>query len=371
VNQLKIVLLSSFVILLISLVVPTSILFSIHRKTALEVTRIARQTGIEDQVFCSKTIRLSEDDHEALQRAADLLNGTSKYYSNYAQIYLTLGRAHCMLGNPRESVTYYEEYTRRRENNPLGHLELAFAYRAACSTAAQVDSRGAQLLVSPGRCTEQDYLNLSLNHFFKAGLSPDEFIRNAEQAFANQDYETAASWYGAGIENNLLQSPSLIFKYNLASVMSGKEMPFPEERSVEVYNISQNPVIEGRNLYWMREDPAWNVYFGDRLIDHPSSDPNVGVIWWRGAAIAVIEANVDSTYHVSVIVKDTDPGQIKLQIELDYSPVELFLLDGRSGEWKELTTQIDLKAGKHLFGVRMLEDTGDAIIDRVEFRLQN
>ncbi len=45
-----------------------------------------------------------------------------------AQTWLLLGRGYCLLGRGEEAVEAYERYTVLRPGNPLGHLELGFAY---------------------------------------------------------------------------------------------------------------------------------------------------------------------------------------------------------------------------------------------------
>jgi tetratricopeptide (TPR) repeat protein len=63
-----------------------------------------------------------------LQEAVIVLNKALRYNSASSHPYLLLGRVYCLQGKYKEAVKAYNQYTFMRPENPLGYLELGFAY---------------------------------------------------------------------------------------------------------------------------------------------------------------------------------------------------------------------------------------------------
>jgi tetratricopeptide (TPR) repeat protein len=319
---------------------------------------------------CGPLTAVNPEARCTIQKALDFLQKSLNHSPHQSHTYLLLGRAYCLLGEPEKSIPYYHQFTKQREGNPIGNLELGFAYLAACQKEASNELLMKENLTSVVDCFEQDIDQLIEQHFQKAGINRIDFLQLADQALFTRDFETAARWYAAGINREQRKNPSYLFKYNLASAMIGTVLPFPLERTVEVYPLGERLIIEAEDFYWMREDPTWNLYIGDKLIDHPSTDRSVGVLWWSGSAIAVLESAEDETYRITLRVKDSDPGPIQLQLEHNFYAVEQFRLEEMNNSWKEISTTLQVPAGRHIIGIHFLEDNGDAVIDWVAFELQ-
>ena len=88
-----------------------------------------------------------------------------------AQTWLLLGRGYCLLGRGEEAVEAYERYTVLRPGNPLGHLELGFAYE------------------------NLQKINLARQAWKKAGLQPEQFVETGQQIQAEENLFRAQKWY--------------------------------------------------------------------------------------------------------------------------------------------------------------------------------
>jgi hypothetical protein len=328
------------------------------------------EVSVSAFTYCDPLTAVKPEARGTIQKALDFLQKSLNHSPHLSHTYLLLGRAYCLLGEPEKSILYFHEFTNQRADNPIGNLELGFAYLAACQKKASDDLLMKENLTSVVDCFEQDIDQLIAQHLKKAGINRKDFLHLADQALFTRDFKAAARWYAVGIDREQRNHPSYLFKYNLASAMIGAALPFPLERAVEVYPLGERLIIEAVDFYWMREDPAWNVYFGDRLIDHPSLDRSVGVLWWSGSAIAVVDSAEDGIYRITLRVKDSYPGPIQLQLEHNFNSVEQFRLEEMNNSWKEISTTLQVQTGRQIIGIRFLEDNGDAVVDWAAFELE-
>ena len=82
----------------------------------------AGQRG-QETFACAQSSTLDE---KALQLANQAIKVLGK--AHMQQAYLLQGRAHCLRGEAEQAVAAYRQYTSARPKNPLGQLELGFAY---------------------------------------------------------------------------------------------------------------------------------------------------------------------------------------------------------------------------------------------------
>lgn len=88
----------------------------------------------------------------ANQAVAYLVTAIS-YQPHSSQTYLLLGRAYCLSGQYSKAVEAYQKYTLLRPDNPLGHLELGYAFEA------NGDNLKAIKQWNRGGVTGQDFFN--------------------------------------------------------------------------------------------------------------------------------------------------------------------------------------------------------------------
>jgi tetratricopeptide (TPR) repeat protein len=116
---------------------------------------------------CEIQYNLMGDQKVKAQQAKAHLERALNYGGN-AQVLYLLGRLNCLLNDPNAAVNAYEHYHRLRPVNPLGAIELGFAYELS----GQLSKAGEAWMT--------------------AGLEPGEFIDRSVKAFyQHQDLETS------------------------------------------------------------------------------------------------------------------------------------------------------------------------------------
>lgn len=284
-----------------------------------------------------------------------LLNRAVQFNEESSHSYLLLGRAYCLLGQYENSINSYEKYTKMRPDNTLGHLELGFAYERICRNAKVEENQ---------ICSEDSLKSRVINEWRMGGATVTDFIQKGNDTFSAQRYEESAEWFERAVilENSL--SISDMFQWSVSKIIAGNPLPSPE--LVTIYPISDTTTIEAETFQWLLKDRFWNVNYGDKLMDHSSNVPGVGVMWWAGAAGTIIQVPEQGIYRISIRVKDFTSGELKLQVEKNLVPIDRFVLPLGDGSWHELETATVLPEGIHLLSLRFMEDNGDAHIDWVK-----
>jgi hypothetical protein len=190
-----------------------------------------------------------------------------------------------------------------------------------------------------------------------------QFIAEGNAAFRVENYEIANIWYQRAAAYSNSDNSSLIFMWSVAAVLSGNPLPLHESSPFPVYQVEENTLIQAEELRWLREDSRWKLNYGDRLIDIPPQYSGVGVMWWSGTAIVIINVPKEGIYKITINAMDTPPGPIKLQIERDMVPIDQLIWDKGDKSWYALSAVTNMTAGTHILGVNFLEDNGDAILD--------
>jgi tetratricopeptide (TPR) repeat protein len=200
----------------------------------------------------------------------------------------------------------------------------------------------------------------------RAGLTAQEFVNAGEEAWKAGRYAEVLAWHGWASMLNKQQSPSARFRSAIAAIIVGRALPQPLDPAVLVIHpLTDSVEIEAETLQWTHADPYWGLDYGDRLIDLPSPDPTVGVMWWAGAAVAVVQVQHEATYQITVRAKHSTPDPGQLQVEHNLSPIALFSL---TQTWQEFKTTVNLSSGPHIIGVRYMQNNGDAILDWIRLR---
>jgi hypothetical protein len=272
------------------------------------------------------------------------------------QSFLWLGRSDCLLGKPDLAVDNYRIYISKRQNNPLGYLELASAMERTCH----------KILIDGffDRCSDSN-INNQLNILFaKAGISQGQLASAGDDNFAQGNYRFASIWYDRAVTDGLIISKSQLFKWGLSSAVTSHNLPILFKRSdFPIFELTDNLSIQAKDLLWDREMPNYNLSFGDPLSKFQSADKNMGTLWWDGQAIAFVNVKQAGDYTIMIRAQDISRSPIQLDIELDLSGVVSTTLSGVDMSWHEINITRNITKGIHLIGVSLLQDTGDAVLD--------
>lgn len=125
-----------------------------------------------------------------LKQAIAHLVAARGYDPSLAQTYLLLGRVFCLRGEIDNAVDAFKTYVSLRSSNPLGHLELGFAYEAQGNTIA------------------------AANQWKVSQIALDDFMTIGFKAYQAKRFSTAIQWYKrASLSGIDVQSCILYLQY--------------------------------------------------------------------------------------------------------------------------------------------------------------
>jgi hypothetical protein len=253
------------------------------------------------------------------------------------------------------AIDAYQNYTELRPDNPLGHVELGFVYEVKCRREHS-NLNLSQIEFNNAFCPNYIQGEAVRREWRSGGVNQYQLLTQGDKAFSRKQFITSAQWYQRGslINNNL--SNSTKFKWMIAAIISGEQPPIDYWKSVSIPIDDDFERIEGEDLLWMREAPSWGLNYGDRVSSHPGSDPNIGVMWWEGSAIAPLKINQSGLYVITIRAQNTPPAPIQLQIELNLTPIAQYELIKEDMSWQTLTTPAKLLPGYYILGINFTND---------------
>jgi hypothetical protein len=198
-----------------------------------------------------------------------------------------------------------------------------------------------------------------------ANLTADSLFEQAGTAFKDKKYNAALKWYERGALMGGRQSRSIAFRFAISAIMSTQDLPDSvETSSLSLYSLDATSRIEAEKLHWLLQDSYWNIEYGNLLLDHPSGDKKVGVLWWGAPAIVFVDVGSGGDYRVVVRAKHSISGLGNLYVGYDFSSANSFPL---TSDWRHFRTIVRLSPGVHIICLRyeqLAEDIdGDAILD--------
>lgn len=186
-------------------------------------------------------------------------------------------------------------------------------------------------------------------------IDPSTFHARAEEALQHNQYEAAISWDERDAMANNLESTSSSFAIALAVTLAGRELPgvVAEPR---LYPVQGRTRIEAETMQYLTS--------GELLSAYPAGDPSIGVLWGNSVAVAVIGVPEAARYRLTLRAQHAKPSPVDLQIEYDGAKIAQYALDRGDESWQDLEMSFDLERGRHLIGIRFLNDAVAEGVDR-------
>jgi hypothetical protein len=332
----------------------------------LEAALDGTETGDIVTDYCSP-VSLDGELRTLVNKARGHLERSIHYQPSYAHTHLLLGRANCMLENPKNAVESYAAYSEFRPDNPLGHIELALALGTLCADEAGSgvnptgNNMGQVLCPDPAARTE------IRSHWNAARIPHQRLVDLGSQSFSNHQYDQAVRWYLHAWLLKKYQSDMIPFHWEIAYYLSGGA---PLEGSgflVNLSPISVAPRIEGEDLQWMVAKPDWDVAYGDPLGASTAGDHTVGVMWWRGSAVALFRVPESGAYNITIRAQNSPPAPVQIQLELDFEALEQFEWTQGDMSFQDYHAETTLTTGAHVIGLRFMNDGSVNGVDRNAF----
>jgi tetratricopeptide (TPR) repeat protein len=291
--------------------------------------------------------------NEQMTQAIADLQTSLKYNSDDSQTLLLLGRAYLFAGQPDRAVEAYRNYIQLRPKNPLGHLELGFAYEAQCRQ---------QEFTSEHVCPN------AISEWQTGGLDSSQFKALGDSAFRLGHWEEAADWYErdrwyAAVAGSNEQIPfDLLVRQAVAAALAQRQEASAllaevqgGDSKFQVYTLQDSVRIDGVEFRWMTiiGDGKYANY-GTPLANGGSG--TAGVLWWNGQAMALLSVAQDGNFSVRARLRNSDPPPVEMAIGIDGKQLEHITLTRGNDSWETITLPVNLTKGLHAIDLWYLND---------------
>lgn len=301
--------------------------------------------GIEELV-CEQ---LPEDNLAAIDDVnigVEDLKRAVRLNSNNSQAHYYLGKAYCLFGWDEEAIGSFMSYTELRPENPLGHLTLALANYKYC------DGKSGEM------CQDQDVKDRVKKELELSGIDGSSFLQEGFEAFNDREFERSIFWFSLSEISESRPGSTEYFPWMVSEYLLGK--PIDDWDQITRYAIDDLTMIEAESMYWITP----RQLTGKQVGEIPSSDPNAGVLWTNGTAVALIEIPKAGEYELKLRVLDSPPSPIIFQVEIDFNKIVEFSFTGGDSTWRDVVVRTTLNEGSHVIGVSFLNDEIVGELDR-------
>ncbi|PKN94129.1 MAG: hypothetical protein CVU44_06930 [Chloroflexi bacterium HGW-Chloroflexi-6] len=298
-----------------------------------EVIRTFNEWG-DVPIACTLIAPVDSDFRARLGAAVSYLEISLSHDPKLAQAYLLLGRAYCLMGEYQKAIAAYRAFTGLRPRNPLGHLELAFAYQKSMA-----EPSGSELSADELRA-------LILTELSAAGVDPTQLIPEAGNALFCQKNRTASGLFEMAISLGVAMSSSDELLWDMLTIVNDQRLPQRDGlTSLPVYTLADFSRIEAEDMIWLGDGEI----FGKPMSNFSSSN---GIFWWNGASVFVVKVVRPGEFLLILTAQNTPPAPVNLQIEHNFAPILNFELIRQDMSWQEFETDLYLDIGLHLISVR-------------------
>jgi len=289
----------------------------------------------KDQFACLLPFMIDppESPNSELVKAVTLLDRASGLSPWNAHASYLKGRAYCLQGDFTSAVDALHRYHQQRPENPLGSMELAFAYYAWAESVEDEKVR-------------DEYIGTSKALLQNAGVKPEMMLNKANIAFEKQNYRTSWIWYQIVSAFTGL-SEDLVFRHSILSMVF-----IPETGLSELGDTAQEVTPEDITILL----PSAFFYLSD-------GEP-VNVQEQNGISVARFFKNIDtgsvlinvkktSKYCINVNVLDRKPAPTKIAVAVDFNHLMAIQLTVGDGTVVSVSKDIWLSKGIHLITVNL------------------
>lgn len=305
---------------------------------------------------CSQDPLTDETARAKAEDAVLALNNAVRYNHNLSHAYMLLGRAYCSLGQADQAVEEYRQFINMRPENPLGHLELGFAYERLCYSNNLYNEKGSKQICNNQEIKKNIFNGLSL----VAGRSFNDCPQVINSALIEHRFMDIVICNQLYLNDLQKLSDRERYGLTITSIISGEPLPSEVKDSIKYIPVITDTVtLKARNFQWADGTP---------LSAHPDDRyPEAGVIWWNGCASEVIDVQSEGIYHFILRVQNRPPKPTILELQQNLNTIARFSLSKEDMSWDDLQTTIHLDLGLQMMSVCFLNDGSENGIDRNAF----
>jgi len=322
-----------------------------------------------DPIPCSIPPLSSTSDLNLVQQAVLDLQRAVKLSPSASHSYLLLGRAYCLEGEPEKAIKNLQIYTRLRTKNPLGHIELGFAYEASCLKRAGGVAAGYPQAV----CNETKALASMRQAWQKGGVDTGSFLSQARLAFSAKKWDGVEYNYRFGYRSGAFSEQDLdhgdLARWAIAAALSGQPVPEVVMSGAPVIRLAKKARLEVEDLVWLMEYPQGGLLFGEKIgkVGKQAADASggrLGVLSASGYSGGWVDVTQGGRYRITVRGKNTPPAPVIVRLEVNYKLIGELTMTLEDGSYQDFTFEAELARGIHLITVQFINNAIVGGLDR-------
>jgi tetratricopeptide (TPR) repeat protein len=275
---------------------------------------------------------------ESLQIAVESLENARRFRPQDAHTDVLLGRAYCLMGEFLLAAEAFEEFNRKRPNNPLGKLEAGFAYFLHAITTKNISET-----------ERQSHVNLSRQYLEAQGLSVANCREYGDVAFGKLNFSEAWFWYRlAGIFQPLSEISA--FKTAYLDIAYGQNHPYDILPETHLILDKESPLLI--------EPSSFIRFSNDEPVKAQMVIGEMAGVYFTNADKGVLAFQVENQgqYCLSVKALDRPPEPTNIELTLNLERILLIKLPNGDDVWKDFDTELYMDEGLHVLGLRLTND---------------
>lgn len=289
----------------------------------------------KDQFACLLPLMIDVPDNPngELMNTIELLDRASGLSPWNAHTSYLKGRAYCLQGDFPSAVEALQSYHQGRPENPLGSMELAFAYFAWSESLEDEKVR-------------DEYIGASKALLQNAGIKPEMLLNRANTAFDKQNYRTSWMWHQiVSVFTGL--SEDLVFRHSVLSMVF-----MPESDLSELGDMAQEVTPEDKTILL----PSAFFYLSDGEPVNVQEQNGISVArFFKNTDTGSVLINIKKTakYCIYVNLLDRKPVPTKIAVAVDFKHLMAIQLQAGDETVVSVNKEIWLSKGIHLITVNL------------------
>jgi tetratricopeptide (TPR) repeat protein len=331
--------------------------YQVRGGTILERYVDKNNGNFQQYIACALPPLEDESSRANVQRAINELEASIRFDDQQAHSYLLLGRAHCKLGEVESAVDYYRSYVEFKPDNPLGYLELGFAYETLCMQNGRAEDN--DLGMKTTLCADNTFREEIKQKWLEAGADFSGFLNSANSAFQSGNFSAALLLFNWAETIYGQLSDADKFGQTIASILTTKDLPDDQgDNILPIHQVDGGIKIEAETLKWV------NPNRGKAIDAVPVNDILAGVLFFTGCSATGMRVDETGLYRLTIRAQNSSPAPIQIKLELNFEPLAFFDLVTEDQSWQDMEVTANIVSGKHVLNVCFLNDESTESYDR-------
>jgi hypothetical protein len=202
------------------------------------------------------------------------------------------------------------------------------------------------------------------------GVTDRQLVQIGDDYLQQQQYAEALHWYNRTLSPEESVPDYLSFRYAVTRQLAGPGDAAAGEATLqmlapdaEIYRLEQELTLPGAALRWLNHFPNTDITSGTPL-SFSAPSPELGVFWWNGEALALIDAAATAEYRIDVHLQHSIPPPIEVAIRINGQTVSSASLARGDDSWETISQTIQLNHGLNIVHLAFLNDATVAGQDR-------